>query len=260
MTDASLLRQALLLPSLAVDRLAGRRRGSRTWRAAHAYWAGAADEHWKSNSHFRDGLGAEAFDEVGRDHLALYQVFARALPREVDPGVVVEWGCGGGANAIAFAPLATEFIGVDVSAESLAECADQVGRVCSTPVRTRTVDLADPAAAATGLDGTCDTFLCLYVIELTSGPEAALDIVRIAERLLKPGGLAMIQVKYHTADLRTRGRHRRNYASNVAATTTFAIDEFWLRAQDCGLQPRLITLVPQNRLDVRYAYYALTKL
>jgi hypothetical protein len=82
--------------------------------------------------------------------------------------------------------------------------------------------------------------------------------VRIAERLLVDGGIAFVQVKYHNADRNTRG-HKRNYRRNLANMTTFGIDEFWLRAQECGLTPRLITLVPRNRLDSRYAYYALTK-
>jgi len=144
----------------------------------------------------------------------------------------------------------------DVSAASLTECAAQVGAVCGTPVETRVIDLADPAA---GLDGACDTFLCLHVIELTSGPDAAMQIVRTAERVLAPGGLVMIQVEYHTADLSTRGRPRRDYRRKVAGTTTFAIDDVWLRAEQCGLTPRLIALVPQNRLDTRYAYYTLMK-
>jgi hypothetical protein len=45
----------------------------------------------------------------------------------------------------------------------------------------------------------------------------------------------------------------------MAQTTTFAIDEFWLRAQELGLVPRLVHLVPQNRFDARYAYFALIK-
>ncbi|KWX66077.1 hypothetical protein ASJ79_06780 [Mycobacterium sp. NAZ190054] len=36
------------------------------------------------------------------------------------------------------------------------------------------------------------------------------------------------------------------------------MEEFWNLAAECGLTPRLITLVPENRLDSRYAYYALT--
>ncbi len=75
---------------------------------------------------------------------------------------------------------------------------------------------------------------------------------------LVSGGIAFVQVKYHNADGRTRG-HRRNYRRNLADMTTFGIDEFWLQAEECGLTPRPVSLGPRNRLDSRYAYYALTK-
>lgn len=67
------------------------------------------------------------------------------------------------------------------------------------PVEPVHVDIENPERAVDGREGSCDTFVCLYVLELTAGPEEALRIVRIAERLLVSGGLAFIQVKYRTA-------------------------------------------------------------
>ena len=231
---------------------------SRRIRDASAYWANDSGERWLSDSHWRGGLEDDAWFQVGRDHLAIFEQFAKALDRHDDLGVVIEWGCGGGANAVAFAPKATTFIAADVSADSAAECARQVRLVCDTATEAVHIDIERPEEAATEFEGRCDTFLCLYVLELTAGPAEALRIMRIAERLLVPGGLAFVQVKYRNADKRTRG-YTRNYRRNLANMTTFGIDEFWLHAERCGLTPRLITLVPQNRLDSRYAYYALTK-
>jgi Methyltransferase domain len=231
---------------------------SRRISDARGYWSGQADPRWLSDSHWRGGLEEDAWLEVGQDHLAIFKVFAKALDSPANPGVVVEWGCGGGANAVAFAPIVKRFIAADVSAESVAECVRQIAAVCDTPTESILIDLEHPERAVEGREESCDVFLCLYVLELTAGPEEALRIVRIAERLLVSGGIAFIQVKYHTADRRTRA-YKRNYRRNLANMTTFGIDEFWLCAAKCGLTPRLITLVPKNRLDERYAYYALTK-
>jgi hypothetical protein len=41
--------------------------------------------------------------------------------------------------------------------------------------------------------------------------------------------------------------------------TTYGIDEFWIAAGRMGFEPQAIVLVPRNRLDERYAYYALSK-
>ena len=225
---------------------------------AGRYWSDDSEVGWKANSHWRGGLSDPDWAQVGLDHLAMFDTFAKALDLPDHPATVIEWGCGGGANAVAFAPRCSHFIAADVSADSVAECVRQVGQVCDTPTTGLLIDINDAYAATVGRENTCDVFLCLYVVELTAGPEEALRILDAAQRVLVDGGLAMIQVKYHTTDRATRG-HGRNYRRNLANMTTFAIDDFWIQAARHGLTPRLITLVPQNRLDVRYAYYALTK-
>lgn len=241
-----------------VDRWRGEQPLEERTAEARDYWADTSDEEWSANSHWREGLGDEAWFEVGREHLRLHDLAANALGHSLTPDVVVEWGCGGGANAVAFAPRTRRFVAADVSEASLAECERQVAAECAAPVEQRLIDIARPEAAAAGLQGACELFLCLYVLELTAGREEALRIMRIAADLLSPTGMALVQVKYHTADRRTRGRGR-DYRRHLASMTTFGIDEFWtLVREECGLEPRLVVLVPENRLDRRYAYYALT--
>ena len=243
----------------AVGAIGGRRFRERIAHQAARYWQTPTEGLWESNSHWRDAVGDETWHEVGDDHWAIFQTFSSALGSSSGPGTVIEWGCGGGANAVAFAPHATRFIGADISEESLVECERQVHAVCATPVETRCVDPSEPELAARGLEGQCSTFLCLYVIEVTTGPAEVKRILGIAERILISGGIAFVQMKYHTSDRRTRGRPGVRYARNLSLTTTFTIEDFWELTQACGLEPKLITLVPQNRLDVRYAYYALVK-
>lgn len=188
----------------------------------------------------------------------MFRMLRKALDNPPDLGVVIEWGCGGGANAAAFAPISERFIAADVSRESLVECVRQVSTVRSAPIDTLHIEIDHPERATAGLEESCDIFLCLYVLELTTGPEEAIRILQIAERLLVPGGMAFVQIKYHTAESRPP-RYKRNYRRNLANMTTFGIDEFWVRSAECGLEPKLLTLVPKNRLDSNYAYYALTK-
>ena len=90
-------------------------------------------------------------------------------------------------------------------------------------------------------------------------PEYGLRLLRIARDLLADDGLALVQIKYSTDSWRTRSRRRRNRSFTVASITTYRIDEFWTAATTCGLRPELVTLVPKNNLDERYAYFLLTK-
>ncbi|MFC5993283.1 class I SAM-dependent methyltransferase, partial [Pseudonocardia hispaniensis] len=166
------------------------------------------------------------------------------------------WGCGGGANAVAFAPQAREFIGVDVSPESLRECERQVARVCDTPFRPVLIDVAAPEAALEAIPGPCEAFLSFYVFELLPTPAYGERILRIAHRLLAPGGLALIQIKYDTGSWRTKPRGR-SYRFGPAGMTSYPIPAFWQLAQRCGLRPEYVHLVPRDELDERYAYFLL---
>lgn len=243
-----------------LDRFGPAESVQRRSRQAGEYWSDSADPAWQSNSHWRDSLGTdEKWLAIGREHLALFDVFAKALSFDRPLRRVVEWGAGGGANATHFAPRAKEFVAVDISVDSVEECRRQVTRVCDTEFTGVVSEISAPERVIADIgDGSCDLFLCFYVLELVPSTEQALEIVRVAGRLLDTGGLAVIQTKYRTADRRTESR-RRGYRRNLANMTTFGIDEFWIASAVNGLVPRLITLVPHNELDERYAYYALVK-
>lgn len=193
---------------------------------------------------------------IGENHLAMLEEAAGS--DGAGWGRVVEWGCGGGANAVHLAPRCTEFIGVDVAPASLVECARQVESECDTPFRSVLIDVAEPEQALAAIDQPCDLFVAFYVFELIPSPEYGERILRIASRLLAPGGLALIQVKYDDGTWRTRSR-RRSYRSGLADMTTYSVPAFWELAASCGLEPQTIKLVPRDALDERYAYFHLRK-
>lgn len=224
--------------------------------AAKTYWTGREGDAWAANSHWRDGLADADWHSIGADHWALWEKFSRAAGATDPPSRIVEWGCGGGANAVAFAPHCTEYVGADIVPESVKECADQVARVCDTPFVGVVVDAAQPETSAADIPS-CDLFLCLYVLEMVPSPEYGQRILKIAAQLLRPGGQAMIQIKYRT-NWWTAPRRRRYRSSTAASMTTYRIDEFWKAAIDCGLRPQMIHLVPRNSLDERYAYFLLS--
>lgn len=98
----------------------------------------------------------------------------------------------------------------------------------------------------------------LLRVELIPTPEYGERLLRIAHRMLRPGGVALIQIKYSNGRWATRPR-RRSYRSGVAEMTTYRIDEFWQLAQTCGFVAETVELVPRNELDERYAYFLLRR-
>ena len=231
---------------------------SRSRRAADsaAYWAASDGRLWQSDSHVKGEV--EGWELIGPEHHRYFAEFARAIDADPRPARVLEWGVGGGANAVAFAPDAEEFIAVEVSQPALDECRTQVAAVCDTTYTPVLVPVDRPEAASELVDGQVDLFLCFYVFELLPSQDHARRVLEEAARLLRPGGLAVIQVKYQTRSWSTRSRTW-GYRRGLASMTTFPIDEFWTLAQDCGFTPHSIRLVPRNQLDSRYAYYCLVR-
>ncbi|MFG1647171.1 class I SAM-dependent methyltransferase [Amycolatopsis sp. NPDC049252] len=228
---------------------------------AQDYWRRDAGDRWRANSHWRD---ASAFREndlwpaIGREHLELFERGARMTGFTRPWDRIVDWGCGGGANAVAFAPRARQYVGVDISADTLGECERQVAGACGTPFTPVSIDVDAPEAALEQITEPCDVFLCFYVFELIPTPEYGERLLRIASRLLAPGGLALIQVKYDPGGWWTRPR-RRAYRSGLAEMTTYPIAAFWELAERCGLKPETVQLVPRNALDWHYAYFLLSR-
>jgi len=233
-------------------------------KASQVYWNDAGQQMFGQNSHWR-GAGIFADDErwlaLGREHLKLYRQFARALDCTDPPRRILEWGCGGGLNAVLFGQGAEAYYGVDVSPASLDECGRQMiaaGAHNFVPVL---IDAEHPEAALDRVrEGHCDLFLSTYVFEVLPTPEYGLRVLKIAHRALAPGGLALVQVKYEGDTWRTSSRQW-NYAANLAWNAAYRIDKFWLAAAECGFEPKMVTLVPRQPLidDHNYAYFLLVK-
>ncbi|HEY3001557.1 MAG TPA: class I SAM-dependent methyltransferase [Kribbellaceae bacterium] len=225
------------------------------------YWSETDGGRWKSDSHWRNAdvfADNDIWSRIGQRHLEMVERGARMVGFSGTWRRILEWGCGGGSNAVQFAPRAAEFIGVDVVDDSLDECAKQVAAVCDTPFIPILIDVAEPEKAVAAVGAPCEVFLCCYVFELIPTQEYGERLLRIAAQLLSPDGLALIQIKYDEGRWATKPR-RRAYRSGLADMTTYPIAAFWQLAVSCGLTPRYVELVPRDELDERYAYFLLTR-
>ncbi|QOV90335.1 class I SAM-dependent methyltransferase [Humisphaera borealis] len=229
-------------------------------RDAQAYWdeppASKRDlyAHWKSG--FED---ASTWQAIGRENFDTFRTFARSTQLAMPMKTTVEWGVGGGANALHFAGAAEQFYGVDITQPTLDECARQLTAAGVTNFNPVRIQVTEPESALSAIPAGCDAFVSFYVFELFPSPAYGVRILKIANQLLRPGGMAYIQIKY-TTNLATRSR-RWGYRFGVANMTTYRLDEFWETAKDCGFTPHAIHLMPKQPLvhDERYAYFAMTK-
>ncbi len=227
--------------------------------AAAAHWNDAGAPRWKLESHWRSGLGEERWSRVGPRQLDLTRTLLSSLGRDVPRGRILEWGCGGGANAVTFAALCDEFVGLDIAGPSLDECHHQVMAGTGRDIATVLVDPTTPETAVPSVGaGTVDLVICFYVFELLASRRSAEQVLAVIRELLADDGAAVVQIKYDDGS-RSGGARTRDYRRHVAHMTTFKVHEFWSLCQGLGLQPRVMTLVPEDELDSRYAYYLLTR-
>jgi cyclopropane fatty-acyl-phospholipid synthase-like methyltransferase len=228
---------------------------------AQQYWNAPGTELLNQYYHWR-GAGIFADDDrwlaLGRKNLELYQQFCRMMGVTTSPRRIVEWGCGGGANAVHFAPLAETYVGIDIARPSLEECARQLDAAGLRNFKPVLVDVRAPETVLTQITQKCDLFLSTYVFEVFPTPEYGLQVLRIARKLLNEGGMAIIQIRFIRDSWSSRPKrfaYKRHFGSN-----TYRVETFWDEAEKCGFSPQAVRLVPHEKLNdnTNYAYFLLT--
>ncbi|MGH9696262.1 MAG: class I SAM-dependent methyltransferase [Bryobacteraceae bacterium] len=229
-------------------------------RDAQQYWNAPGTQLLNQYYHWR-GVGIFADDNLwlalGRKNLKIYQRFCCMLGVTKSPGRIIEWGCGGGANAVHFAPLAESYVGIDVALPCLQECAKQLVAAGFRNFKPVLIDVSTPETALTQITEKCDLFLSTYVFEVFPTPEYGMQVLRIARKLLNDAGMAIVQVRYSRDSWSSQPKrfsYKRHFGGN-----TYRIEVFCDAAVKCGFSPQAVQLVPYDKLNdnTNYAYFLL---
>jgi SAM-dependent methyltransferase len=217
----------------------------------------AQEAHWRGHGPFADDA---VWLKLGRDHLQILQRTLQARGLALAPQRVLEWGCGGGMNAVHLAAGTQAYFGVDIAAATLQECRRQVeaaGHRSFVPVL---VDPNSPRDALREIGAPCDLFVCTYVFELLPSEAHALAVLDIARDALRPGGVALVHVRLARGGP-GGGSRPWGYARNMAHNVRFQAEAFAQACQARGLQvlERVrVSEVPE--LGERdYAYFVLQR-
>jgi len=230
-------------------------------RDAQKFWTRPPDPknnfwwHWRGSGVYTD----QQWLAIGAKHLQLFREWERLLDTRQPLRKVVDWGCGGGANAIAFAPLCEEFYAVDPSDDAINETASQLATINCKSMKRVKLQISTPEDTLAVIPSDIDLFYCLYVFESFPSKEYGKRILKLAHQMLRPGGACYIQIKY-TTDWTTQSRNW-GYTRGVASMTSYRLDELWTIGESVRLIPKAIHLVPAppEVSDTRYAYYLFQK-
>jgi len=217
----------------------------------------AQDAHWKNKGIFQD---TNRWLSLGKEHLDLIMQYASVCNLDFPVNKIVEWGCGGGANAVHFAKYTKEYIGIEITQESLNECKSQLVAYGFNNFKPVLINVDTPETINQYKITNVDFFLCTYVYELLPSPSYGIKILQLAFDMLKTGGVALIQIRYHDGIKNLKSR-KWDYKSNPYLMTTYTIEEFWNQSVEIGFTPLGIYLKPVQPLvnDFQYAYYFLRK-
>lgn len=216
----------------------------------YSHWAGAGP--WQDR---------EKWLALGRVHFEMYAQLCLLTGTPRPLGNAVEWGSGGGANAIHFIQEVQTFCGIEIAQASLDECGRVLKEAGFHGFQPVLISAENPEQALELAPGPFDLFLSTYVFELLPGRSYGERILRIASQLLTPGGLALIQIRYDDGSPRSSQKNT-DYFRHSSRFTSYRVEEFWVLAQKLGFEPRYVTLVPKQIPGFSgdlYAYFAMTK-
>lgn len=247
--------------------LTGFREGELTLaEAANSFWndhasaeapARAEQSHWRGAGCFADDA---LWLRLGREHLELLQAALRRHGLPLQAERVIEWGCGGGMNAVHFARGAKVFYGIDIARASLDECGRQLAREGLAGYVPVLVDARSPREAVQAVGEPCDLFVCTYVFELLPSEAHALALLDIAHAMLRPGGVALLQVRIRSGVLGGKSRPW-GYAANMAHNVTFTRAAFSAACAARGF--RLLEVLDKPAVpelhEKDYAYFVLQR-
>jgi len=167
---------------------------------------------------------------------------------------MLEWGPGGGANAVHFAKEFERFYAVDISDENLRECQIQIEKINYNHFIPIHIDINNPEYVKKFIDRSIDLFLSTAVYQHFPSKEYGVKITKLAFELLCDQGLALIQIRYDN-DTKKYKPKKNKYGKNAIYFTSYKIEEFLNIVRNIGFDPVLVKLKP----EANYAYYFLVK-
>ena len=166
---------------------------------------------------------------------------------------MIEWGPGGGANAVQFCSEVERFIGVDISMANLAESLRQLESRGFDEFQPIWIKSEKPEQVLDYVDFPVDFFLSTSVYQHFPSKDYGVRVTKLAYQLLSEEGVALIQIRYDDGSKKFKPK-RRDYHQNGITFTSYHLDEFWHIALQIGFNPLCITLDSSC-----YAYYFLKK-
>jgi cyclopropane fatty-acyl-phospholipid synthase-like methyltransferase len=183
---------------------------------------------------------SKRWQAIGECNFRKFHVLVNELGLDMSQfRTMVEWGSGGGANAIKFLRHFRKLYGVDISEHALHSCAQILdtthgkgSSVAFAPVR---IPCASPELSLKSIPEQVDFFLSTAVFQHFPSKDYGKRVVKIASQLVRPGGLAIIQFRWDDGG-RFHACKKKDYGKgkNAVRFTSYGIGEFLTVMREAG--------------------------
>lgn len=231
---------------------------SKIAREAGEFWRESAEveaardlSHWAGHGRWAN---ATEWYRIGERHYLMFNELRQLAAFRRPVNTMVEWGPGGGANAIRFSSSVEKYYGVDISEPNLLECRRQLEQRQYHGFHPVLIPAERPENCLSAVSGGIDFFLSTAVYQHFPSKEYGFQVTKLAHQLLGPEALALIQIRYDNGRELFKSKHR-DYRANAVTFTAYGISEFWTLAADVGFHP-LATVLDT---DTNYAFFYLRK-
>jgi len=227
---------------------------SRISREAVNLWSNSNQvkdlSHWLGEGRWSD---EQAWNRIGQNNFERFEKLALLANSTRPIRSMIEWGPGGGANAVQFCSEVKTFYGIDISEANLAESQRHMENCGFDGFQAILIEAEKPEQCLRLVESPVDFFLSTSVYQHFPSKEYGVRITKLAYELLSDEGVALIQIRYDDGSDKFKPK-RRDYHKNAITFTSYHLDEFWEIALDIGFKPLCISLDSSN-----YAYYFMRK-
>lgn len=206
--------------------------------------------HWAGKGRWID---KGCWENIGNKHFKMFEIIC-SLTGKIPKKSMLEWGPGGGANAVRFSTFFEDYYGVDISEANLLESSNQLKKHKYDKFHSILIQPCKPEECLQNISEPIEFFLSTAVYQHFPSKKYGVSVTEIAYNLLGSGGLAIIQTRYDDGTEAVKSKDR-DYNANAIGFTSYRIEEFWETAIQCGFKPLMVNLEP----NTNYAYYLLQK-
>lgn len=157
-------------------------------RDASDYWNASKSSgiirdlsHWVREGRWGD---EQAWHNIGRHHQGMHANLNILAKRTTPVRSMLEWGSGGGANAVTFSQEIPLFYGVDISSANLEECGRQLSNNNYVGFHPILIEIDKPESCLKVVKSPVDFFLSTAVFQHFPSKSYGERVTRIAFQLL----------------------------------------------------------------------------